>query len=406
MKILENCKEAMRQGYICDNCLGRIGAQALSGYSNKDRGRMFRAALAMALEAGEEFQYDPGNFHGFKFRLKSVKTEKPKKCYLCEGFFDDIDLFAGKIRKSLGKIEFDSFLVGTRLSKEMRKSEEALWDKIGIEYCEPIRAEINREVGKRLEKLLRRKADLKNPEIAVILNLEDSSVKIKTNPLFVFGYYKKLARGIPQSKWDKYKTSIEQIVAKPLMKLTGGRGHGFHGAGREDINARCLAWRPFVIEILEPKKRKVDLRKVEREVKKSKKIIVKLSGIVNKEIVRKIKKARPDKTYRAIVKLDKDVSEKDLKFLKKIKGIIHQRTPQRVAHRRSDLTRNREVKSIKYGRAGKKLLELEIKGTAGLYIKELISGDEGRTKPSVSGLLNRKAVCKELDVIKIGKIKI
>jgi len=38
---------------------------------------------------------------------------------------------------------------------------------------------------------------------------------------------------------------------------------------------------------------------------------------------------------------------------------------------------------------------------AGLYIKELISGDKGRTQPNLSELLQNECVCKELDVVKI-----
>jgi len=38
----------------------------------------------------------------------------------------------------------------------------------------------------------------------------------------------------------------------------------------------------------------------------------------------------------------------------------------------------------------------------GLYIKELISGDDGRTKPSISEILNTPAECIELDVLEVG----
>ena len=97
--------------------------------------------------------------------------------------------------------------------------------------------------------------------------------------------------------------------------------------------------------------------------------------------------------------------KRELNKLKKLKGIIKQKTPERVMHRRADLLRKRKVKIIKYKLLGLKKLELIIKGTAGLYIKELISGDNGRTKPSVAELLGVKATCKELDVVNIGKIK-
>jgi len=43
-----------------------------------------------------------------------------------------------------------------------------------------------------------------------------------------------------------------------------------------------------------------------------------------------------------------------------------------------------------------------IRGDSGLYIKELISGDGGRTKPSLAGSLGVDAVVAELDVINVG----
>ncbi|MEE3419062.1 MAG: hypothetical protein VZQ62_07000 [Methanosphaera sp.] len=48
-----------------------------------------------------------------------------------------------------------------------------------------------------------------------------------------------------------------------------------------------------------------------------------------------------------------------------------------------------------------KKLRLKIKCQGGLYIKELISGDEGRTVPSVSSVTNNKALCTQLDVLKV-----
>jgi tRNA pseudouridine synthase 10 len=43
-----------------------------------------------------------------------------------------------------------------------------------------------------------------------------------------------------------------------------------------------------------------------------------------------------------------------------------------------------------------------IKTEGGLYIKELISSDEGRSNPSVTEVLGTQAICAELDVIEVG----
>ena len=89
--------------------------------------------------------------------------------------------------------------------------------------------------------------------------------------------------------------------------------------------------------------------------------------------------------------------------LAKIKqiGQINQRTPQRVMHRRADLLRRRNVKSLQTKYVNSKKFLLTVKTDAGLYVKELVSGDEGRTKPSISELLNQKCTCKDLDVVNI-----
>ncbi len=389
---------------VCDNCAGRQVAQLLTGFSNDLRGKMLRHLIAIRLDSGEKLELDMSNFSDFKFRNKEVKTKKHEKCYYCGDFFQSIDRTVDRILKNVDDIEFNTFLVGTKISKKMLDREEELWEKVGINYCEPIRAEINREVGKKLERALKKKADLKKPEVTILINFENDKIEVTINPVFIFGYYQKIKRGIPQSRWGtpgKYKTSVQEEIGKPFLKFC--RDHKFHGAGREDIDALCLAQRPFVLELTQSKKRKFNIKNMMREVNKSKKVKVKGLKICDMDTVRKVKSLRSDKTYRALVKLNKPIKRKDLIILKKLKGDIKQRTPKRVKHRRADLTRKRRVKSVKIKFKNSKSFELIVEGTAGLYIKELISGDNGRTKPSVSELLNRKAVCKELDVIKIQK---
>jgi tRNA pseudouridine synthase 10 len=48
------------------------------------------------------------------------------------------------------------------------------------------------------------------------------------------------------------------------------------------------------------------------------------------------------------------------------------------------------------------MLELIIECEGGLYIKELISGDENRSNPSVAGILGTGARCVELDVLDVN----
>jgi tRNA pseudouridine synthase 10 len=48
------------------------------------------------------------------------------------------------------------------------------------------------------------------------------------------------------------------------------------------------------------------------------------------------------------------------------------------------------------------LARINIRGDSGLYIKELISGDGGRTRPNLAEILKVDAIVEELDVIDVG----
>ena len=400
--------------YCCDHCLGRQFSQLLSGYTNAERGHALRTALALAIDSGAKFEgINPGNFVGFVFRTNHDFQKLEKKegvCEVCNGFFQGgLEKLAGKIAKHVSKTGFSTFLVGTQLSQDLLDREEKLWSKVGIDFAEPLRAEMNREVGKKVEILTGKHAELKKPDIAVLLDLGTGKVNITVHPLFIFGYYKKLKRGFPQSKWGTpmhYRTSIEEEIGRPLVRLAGGKDTKFHGAGREDIDARCLDWRAFVIEIEKPSKRTIDLRKLEKMVARGRKVAVSKLRISDMATVRKIKEASPDKSYRALVSLKSAIRQKDLSKLRELVGTINQQTPQRVLHRRAELLRRRDVKTLKWKLLAPKKLELVVSGSSGLYIKELVSGDNGRTKPSVAELLGVEAKVTELDVVRIGKISL
>lgn len=407
-EFFEKARKVMEMGYVCDHCLGRQFAQLLTGLENSERGKIIRDFFALWLDSGERLEIDYSNFHSYNFRFRGFESEK-KKCFLCGNLFEELEHYVKLAKEKLKGLEFDTFLVGTKLTADLMRKEEELWENVGIEWCEPIKSEINRLVGKRLEEELGKKAKFKNPDVLVVVNLRKKDVEIEVNSLYIYGEYNKLVRTIPQTKWPsgKYKTSVEQIVAKPILKKTKGSGTKFHGAGREDIDARCLAWRPFILEILEPKKRKIDLKEMEKQINKSKRVQVRNLKFVGKELVERLKSIRPEKTYRAVVVTEKDVDEKDLEKLSVLRGKkIYQETPTRVLHRRADKLRKRVVKDIKWKKLGKKKIELVITAEAGTYIKELVTGDKGRTYPSVSELLGTKARVKELDVIKIHHEKI
>ena len=161
--------------------------------------------------------------------------------------------------------------------------------------------------------------------------------------------------------------------------------------------------RPFIVEIKNPKIRKINLNEIAEEINKSRKVEVLNLRFINRNEMEKILTENHKKEYEALVYVKKGIREGDvIKVVEKLtNAIIHQRTPLRVLRKRSDIIRVRKVYKVSGEVIDDKHFKLRIFCDGGLYIKELISGDEGRTTPSVSEILNKNAVCKALDVINI-----
>jgi tRNA pseudouridine synthase 10 len=287
-----------------------------------------------------------------------------------------------------------------------------------------MRNEFGRLIGKKIAESTRKTADYRKPEIVLLINPFTEKTKVQPNPLYIAGRYKKLVRGIPQSKWfcsnchgkgcekcnwtgKMYPESVEEIIAKPFLEVTGGIKASFHASGREDIDARMLGkGRPFIIQITKPKKRFLDLKKMENIVNAYAKDKVEVSHLhfADKAAVRRLKKAESSqKEYRVLIEFENKVSPEDLRLLEeKLTNVtVKQRTPLRVLHRRADLTREKYIYEVKVKKLSPKKVEMKIRCQGGLYVKELVTGDDGRTTPNVSEILRNKAEPIKLDVLDV-----
>lgn len=396
--IFRKAKKVLSTGFVCDHCLGRQFAQVLTGTNNAERGRSIRFALAMEYEE-KAFKTDKSNFSGIKFRKRKMPDlDKRPECTVCGDIFDKLDFWAKKAAEKLKEYDFLTFVAGVKLNDDLVMKEENLWDKVDIEHAESVKSEINREFGMRLSDMLKKEVEHAMPDIMVVLNLQDYEIELDVRSVFIYGRYNKYSREIPQTRWDKYPISVEEIIGKPIKKAAKSDDYTLHGMGREDIDARCLGWRPFVMEIVVPRKRSLDLKELEKAVNKDKRIEIRDLRLSDKKEVILLKASKAQKTYLAKVEFENPV--KGITKLKELKGkTIKQDTPNRVRHRRADIERKRKVSAISWKKIDDKTYELKITGDAGLYIKELVSGDEGRTKPSVSSVLNNKGIVKELDVV-------
>ena len=256
------------------------------------------------------------------------------------------------------------------------------------------------------------------PRIITKVGVDRFSIK----PLYVYGRYRKYKRGIPQTKWfcrtcrgqgcekcgftgKMYETSVEELISEEFMVLTGGESESFHGCGREDIDARMLGnGRPFVLEIKNPRVRKLNLSEIESRINsRYDEVKVESLRFSNREEVLRIKNARFRKTYRVVIECEKTLNNQKLKKVALcLQGkTIKQITPSRVAHRRAVKTRLRKIYYCGVDSVTGSSATMTIEAESGTYIKELVSGDDGRTKPSVTELIGTPCRVVKLDVIKV-----
>jgi len=390
---------ALSKYKLCDHCLGRLFAKIDHGITNKERGERIRKHLK-----------------------QSEKTEVIN-CWLCSGLIDEIHHFADLSFDSLQDYEFDTFLIGSKIDEDILDKEQELLKYSQSETAEPLKMEINREVGKILEKKLGKTVDLEKPDIMAIIDTAFDVVRLQIKSLLIYGRYKKFVRGIPQTRWPckicrgkgckacndtgkMYETSVEELISKKTLEVTQGSDASFHGSGREDIDALMLGnGRPFVLEIKNPKIRVIDLAKLEKEINNYAKDKIEISAFrwSDKDEVARIKSADFRKTYHLVVEGEEPIDKEKLKEAARVlQGkTIRQLTPTRVAHRRADKVREKKVYNCNIESVEDTIARLTVETESGAYIKELISGDHGRTQPNISELIGIPCKVKELDVIAV-----
>jgi tRNA pseudouridine synthase 10 len=120
-------------------------------------------------------------------------------------------------------------------------------------------------------------------------------------------------------------------------------------------------------------------------------------------LIAKIKNSRSDKSYTIRFKVSEEIEEEIIiNSISDLSGVVlNQETPRRVSHRRADKIRKRKIIGINNIIIDANEVQFSIRAEAGTYIKELVHSDDGRTNPSVSGILGVDCEILWLDVEQI-----
>ena len=150
-------------GKICNHCLGRKFSDCVEGDGNEDRGIRIREAL----------------------NLEPYTAAEDEKCVICNDLFEDIntkvlDLVTEKIE--FLKVEFDTFVVGCKLPKEIVEKDQEISDEFDFDV-EIIKKEVNREIGKMLEANLEQNVDFDGEDVLVMVDFRRILKEDIENPI-------------------------------------------------------------------------------------------------------------------------------------------------------------------------------------------------------------------------------
>jgi tRNA pseudouridine synthase 10 len=310
------------------------------------------------------------------------------------------------LEKELGNKEWKTFRIGIRTERVEKK--QLLTHQV-------------RDLASKHSFFENKKHVFGSPDVELLFDEVDQKIHMTIFPVIVLGRYLKLKRGIAQTKHFCFKCkgqgcdhcnhsgvltkeSVQELISPFFMEAFGCDEVLFHGSGREDVDVRMLGnGRPFALTLENPSKRNVDLSFLENRINNSLESKAELSCLIFGDASDVARTATPShsKKYRALVECESEPLLTSLQSFLKKKTDILQTTPVRVEKRRVMKDRPHWVVLEKIIPIDSTHFELEVHASSGLYIKEFISGDESRTKPSIFSLLKVPCSCKELDVMEI-----
>ncbi|KAL1922884.1 uncharacterized protein VTP21DRAFT_9260 [Calcarisporiella thermophila] len=250
-------------------------------------------------------------------------------------------------------------------------------------------------------------------------------IKFKHDSIFLGGRYLKYSRTVSQTPWAPdgvrlTETSVSEIIGDHLKEAYRADEYKFVSAGREDANVRMLgSGRPFYMEIINPRQ----IRQQENTASLADKINAAhpdLVGVrdftrIGASDVTEMKEGEENKskTYSALVWSSHPVTAPQLEKLEQKYStgfVVDQRTPLRVLQRRAPLVRPKRIHALQFKTTeNPHYFIARFKTEAGTYIKELVHGDLGRTRPNIAEMIgeacDRPGECEadliELDVVEV-----
>lgn len=334
-----------------------------------------------------------------------AKAKPGGQCDICRGLMDNLESIAEKIMDAVRGYEFETFLIGATLPTQIYEREDALRARLKIRGKESAKNQLTREFGIRLAQETKKKVGYMKPDITINITIDKENnvdVAVKSRPLVITGRYVKKVRGMPQ-KQDRCPTcegkgcdscnysglsgydSIEGVITKGLIGMTGGQAPKFSWIGSEDQNSLVLgSGRPFYARVFNPKARKLKKKNIAGGGVQA------TLAVINEET--ELQPRFRVKT-RILAKCDRVLTKRAIKSLNGLIGT-------EVSFENRSKTATRRIHSARARGIGDTQFVLTIVADGGLMIKQFVGGEEFM-KPNISSLLGSKCECVAFDILDV-----
>ena len=338
-------KHLVRIG-TCNHCLGRVGGKKRFGQSDLESGIEIRNSV----------------IEGDSTMAQAREVEP--LCPFCENLFEEAPLLAQLIKEAVGERECFRLQLGARIPKDQTEAEDHLRKRFGAGGSAPLKSSLVEEVARQLKEIdFDVKLVIDKPEILALIDVLTLTVELDIRSHYVYGRYRKLARGIPQTKWPcrsckgrgcpkcnqtglQYQSSVQGLIGDPLLEIFGSKEHAFHGMGREDIDVRCLGrGRPFVIEMKRPMKREVDSEMIMKLINEAAGGQLEVSDMrpSNRSEVVRVKDTPAEKSYTILYRIE-PLTQTELDVLTQVLEVPKNNQDRNRRRRDHHRGKKREVK--------------------------------------------------------------
>ena len=371
-QVLEESRLIHKDYPLCDYCLGRLFSKRLSLSSNKLLGKKIHQKLL---------------------------SKKSMKCYICKNLLDNIEFSYKKIIESTNDYQFSSFLIGVILKPSIIDRDDFIRSKFKIRGIDSVKSDISRELSKKFSKKTKALLDHQQPELTITINFKKDSIELRSKSIILYGHYTKNSRNLPQKQKSCQScmgrgclecsyhgisdfNSVEGRISEFLYDKFCTKQVKITWIGGEDKSSLVTGnGRPFFVQIISPKKRKLHL---------SKKINLQEVTILGLTQVESMPKE--SLKFRSKIKLFIKTKNKiQTNTLKKLNDI--KKSP--VAIYESSKRNERSIHSVKYQKTQSNSFTLVIEADGGLPIKKFV--DSETVFPNLSDLLETKCSCEEFD---------